>query len=75
MKELLVGKVNLGEREFITSFESVEEMIRCDYLLYRDCGQSYRLFYKDIEIELDENMSFMEMKATIFSNIALIDIL
>lgn len=73
MKGLLKGKVNLGEREFETSFISVRDFLISDYLLYRDCGQSYRLSYKGIEIELDEDMSFMEVKAAIYSNMVLID--
>lgn len=73
MKGLLKGKVNLGEREFETSFISVRDFLISDYLLYRDCGQSYRLSYKGIEIELDEDMSFMEVKAGIYSNMVMID--
>ena len=73
MKGLLKGKVNLGDREFETSFISAGEFIKSVYLLYRDCGQSYRLSYRGIEIELDEDMSFMETKAAIYSNMVLID--
>ena len=73
MKGLLKGKVNLGDREFETSFVSVRDYLISDYLLYRDCGQSYRLSYRGIEIELDEDMSFIEVKAAIYSNMVLID--
>lgn len=73
MKGLLKGKVSLGEREFETEFLGIRDAIRSDYLLYRDYGQSYRLSYKGIEIELDEDLSFEEMEDAILSNIVLID--
>lgn len=73
MKGLLKGKVNLGEREFITDFVSVRDFLIADYLLYRDCGQSYRLSYRGIEIELDEELSFEEMKKVIYGNMVMID--
>ena len=73
MKRLLKGKVSLGEREFVTDFVSVRDYIVSDYKLYRDCGQSYRLSYRGIEIELDDDMSFIEVKAAIYSNMVLID--
>ena len=73
MRGLLKGKVSLGDREFTVDFISASEFIKSDYLLYRDCGQSYRLSYRGIEIELDEDMSFIEVKAAIYSNMVLID--
>ena len=73
MKGLLKGKVNLGDREFETEFLGIRDAIRSDYLLYRDCGQSYRLSYRGIEIELDEDLSFMEMEDAILSNILFIE--
>ena len=73
MKEFLKGKVNLGEREFEVSFVSVVDFLKSDYKLYRDCGHSYRLSYKGIEIELDEDLSFEEMKEVIYNKIIFID--
>lgn len=70
---LLKGKVSLGEREFETEFLGVKDAIKSDYMLWRDCGQSYRISYRGIELELDEDLSFMEMEEALYTKIKVID--
>lgn len=73
MENKLVGKVNLGERIFETEFESIGDFLRSDYLLYRDTKESYRLFYKDIEIKVNDDLSFTEIEEAIHSEMNIID--
>lgn len=73
MKNKLVGKVNLGERIFETEFEDIQDFLRSDYMLYRDTKESYRLFYKDIEIKVNDDLSFTEIEEAIHSEMNIID--
>lgn len=73
MKNKLVGKVNLGERIFETEFEDIQDFLRSDYMLYRDTKESYRLFYRDIEIEVSDDLSFTEIEEAIHNKMNLID--
>ena len=73
MENKLVGKVNLGERIFETEFEDIQDYLRSDYYLYRDTKESYKLFYKDIEITVDDDLSFTEIEESIHSKMNIID--
>lgn len=73
MENKLVGKVNLGERIFAVEFEDVRDYLKSDYLLYRDTKESFRLFYKDIEIDVDDDLSFTEIEEAIHSKMNIID--
>lgn len=73
MGNKLVGKVNLGERIFETVFEDIQDYLRSSYILYRDTKESYKLFYKDIEITVDDDLSFTEIKESIHSKMNIID--
>ena len=73
MNSKLIGKVNLGERIFETEFEDIQDYLRSSYILYRDTKESYKLFYKDIEITVDDDLSFTEIEESIHSKMNIID--
>ena len=73
MNSKLVGKVNLGERIFETEFEDIQDFLRSSYILYRDTKESYRLFYKDEPVEIDEDLSFTEIEEDIHGKINIIN--
>lgn len=73
MKNKLVGKVNLGERIFETVFESTQDFLRSDYMLYRDTRESYKLFYRDEPIEINDDLSFTEIEEAIHNKMNIID--
>lgn len=73
MENKLVGEVNLGERIFTVEFESIQDFLRSDYILYRDFKESYELYYRDIEIEVNDDLSFTEIEEAIHSKMNIID--
>lgn len=73
MENKLIGKVNLGERIFETEFESIQDFLRSDYILYRDTKESYKLFYKNKEIKINDDLSFTEIEEAIHSKMNIID--
>lgn len=73
MENKLVGKVNLGERIFTVDFESIGDFLRSDYILYRDTKESYKLFYRDEPVEVNDDLSFTEIEEAIYSKMSLID--
>lgn len=73
MENKLVGKVNVGERIFKTEFEDVKDFLRSSYILYRDTKESYKLFYRDEEIKVDDDLSFTEIEESIHTKMNIID--
>lgn len=73
MENKLVGKVNLGERIFTVEFESIGDFLRSDYILYRDTKESYKLFYRDEPVEVNDDLSFTEIEEAIHNKMNLID--
>lgn len=73
MENKLVGKVNLGERIFEVKFEDVRDYLKSSYILYRDTKESYKLFYRDELVEVDEDLSFTEIEESIHSKMNIID--
>lgn len=73
MENKLVGKVNLGERIFTVEFESIQDFLRSDYILYRDTKESYELYYRGMRVEIDDDLSFIEIEEAIHSKMSLID--
>lgn len=73
MENKLVGKVNLEERIFTVDFESIGDFLRSDYILYRDTKESYKLFYRDEPVEVNDDLSFTEIEEAIHNKMNLID--
>lgn len=73
MNDILIGKVNLGERVFETVFEDVQDFLRSDYMLYRDTRESFDLYYKDELIKVNDDISFTEIEEAIHNEMNLID--
>lgn len=73
MKSKLIGKVYFGNSELKIDFYNIKDFLRSDYLLYRDTKESYRLFYRDIEIEVSDDLSFTEIEEAIHNKMNLID--
>lgn len=63
MGELLKGRVQLGEDEFVVEFDDIMDFLKSNYILHRETGIDYDLFYRNEYIKLDhDNKSFLELE-------------